>query len=144
MKKIFFAICLATFVSFSFLAQAGEYLAVIVHPSNSLRTISKGKLAAIFRGEEKYWPDGKNILLVNQSLGNSARKNFYQKVLKTSPATKYYIAGTMAPIRTVVQKSENAVMLFVSNMPQSIGYVSADLPDESVKILLIDGEKVIP
>ncbi len=129
---------------FSAICFAEDKLVVIVHPNNALHAISKGKLAAMYKGEEIYWPDGTRIVLVNQVIGNKARKIFYEKILRASPSTKFYIRGTMAPIRAVVQKSEQAVKLFVSNMPQAIGYVSADAVDESVKVLYIAGEKVIP
>jgi len=141
--------CLILFFLISILAIPGvslgeDGLVVIIHPSNPMQTINKSKLAAFYRGEEIYWPNGERIVLVNLSLNSEAREMFYRKVLKTSPATKYFIKGTMAPIRTIVQKSEAAVKLFVSNMPQAIGYILEKEVDDSVKVLMIDGGKNIP
>ncbi|MBU0744195.1 MAG: substrate-binding domain-containing protein [Gammaproteobacteria bacterium] len=143
MKKIVLIVLLIFFISLAAVAQAQDGIVVIVNKQNPLNAISKGQLSNIYRGQETMWPNGQRIVLVNQAIGSDARSLFYQRVLKVSPAAKFYIPGTMAPIRTALQKTGEGVKLFISNMPQTIGYILEKEVDDSVKVLMIDGGKVI-
>lgn len=118
-------------------------IVVIVNKSNPITSIDKGKLANMYRGDSETWDNGQRIVIINQAIGSDVRERFYRSVLKCSASTKFYIAGTMAPIKTVVQRSDEAVKLFVSNMSNALGYISEDALDNSVKAILVGGKKTI-
>jgi ABC-type phosphate transport system substrate-binding protein len=124
-------------------ALAAGGIVVIVNKSNPITGIDKGKLASIYRSENETWDNGQKIVIINQAIGTDARERFYRSVLMSPASTKFYIAGTMAPITTVVQKSDKAVKLFVSNMSSALGYISEDALDDSVKAILVDGKKTV-
>lgn len=124
-------------------AMAGGGIVVIVNKSNPITAIDKGKLASIYRSENETWDNGQKIVIINQAIGTDARERFYRSVLKSPASTKFYIPGTMAPITTVVQRSDEAVKLFVSNMSNALGYISEDALDNSVKAILVDGKKTV-
>jgi ABC-type phosphate transport system substrate-binding protein len=112
-------------------------IVIIVNKANPVNDLTAGELAQIFRGVNCLWSNGKRIIVVNQALGTKPRELFYRKILKEPPSAKFYIAGTMAPISTVVQKSDDAVKLFISNMVNAIGYIRVEAVDDHVKVLKI-------
>jgi ABC-type phosphate transport system substrate-binding protein len=143
MKKFLVIVVIFLLLCFGVDALAAGGVVVIVNKSNPITSISKGKLASIYRGEGETWDNGQRIVVINQTIGSDVRERFYRSVLKCSASTKFYIAGTMAPIMTVVQNSDEAARLFVSNMKNAIGYISEDALDKSVKAILVDGKKTI-
>ncbi len=144
MKKLIVLVTILLIAGAASNLQAQEKLAIIVNKQNPINNISMSQLISIYRGQETLWPNGQMIVLVNQAMGNQDRLTFYEEILGVSSATKFYISGTLAPIRSVIQSSSKGIKLFVSNMPTAIGYISQDEIDDSVKVLTIDEEKYIP
>ncbi|MFH1874384.1 MAG: hypothetical protein ABH859_04270 [Pseudomonadota bacterium] len=142
-KKIIIGVLIILILGLVKLVQAQDGIVIVVNKLNSLNTMSKGQLISIYRGQDTLWPDGQMIILVNQTMLTQPRNIFYKKVLGVSPATKFYLPGTMAPIRTVLQPSDEGVKLFVSNMPNAIGYIGEEAVDDSIKVLKIDDKIVI-
>ena len=100
-----------------------EGIAVIVNRANPVDSLSLPQLARIYKGQQQYWPDGKQIVLVNRPADSAIRRVFYQEALESKPTQKFFLPGSPIPIRAIVQESSLAAIRFVSNMPEAIGYV---------------------
>ncbi len=112
---------------------AFDGIAVIVHPSNPLTTITLGEIRQIFGGAVNNWSFLKlpphAIDLITREEGSGTREAFEHLVMGK---------GEITPA-ALVQDSNGSVREIVAGDPYSIGYISAGLVDDRVKALAIDG-----
>jgi phosphate transport system substrate-binding protein len=112
---------------------AFDGIAVIVHPSNPLTTISLEEIRQIFGGAVHNWSFLKlpphAIDLITREEGSGTREAFEHLVMGK---------GEITPA-ALVQDSNGSVREIVAGDPYSIGYISAGLVDDRVKALAIDG-----
>jgi hypothetical protein len=52
---------------------AGDEVAIIVNPSNSVAKLSPGDIHRIFLGDKGTWPNGKHIFLIMAAPGSAER-----------------------------------------------------------------------
>ncbi|MDR1589224.1 MAG: phosphate ABC transporter substrate-binding protein PstS family protein [Oscillospiraceae bacterium] len=114
-------------------AVAGDGIAIIVHPSNPVKSLTKEQAAKIFLGEIKNWRDvgGNNapIFVQTRETGSGTLSTLEEMLLEKNP-----VVGTATPftssalIKQAVAKSENAIGF------DSIGFV-----DATVKAVALDG-----
>ncbi len=112
---------------------ANDGLAVVVHPTNPVQTLTFEQLRRAFSGEERYWSGlgGAEAIIqvVSREPGAPARVAFERTVL---PAKR--VAQT-----AVVMPNDRAVADYVAKHPEAIGYLSlASLPG-GVKVIGVDG-----
>ncbi len=117
-------------------AQA-ESLAVVVNGKNPLSFMSLIDLASMYRGEELHWPRGGRIKLVNRETSSSERAQFYRKVLNAKPDQRFYVLNTPIAVQSLIRRSDEAVLRFVTAIEGAIGYVRLSQVNQSVKVLLI-------
>ena len=107
-------------------------IAVVVDPANTVEDLTKDQLAGIYDGTVTNWKDvGGNdapIVVVGREAGSGTRGAF-EELLKLEDACKY----------SNELDSTGAVMAKVASTPGSIGYVSLDVLDDTVKALKLDG-----
>ena len=107
-------------------------IAVVVDPANTVEDLTKDQLTSIYDGTETNWKDvGGNdapIVVVGREAGSGTRGAF-EELLKLEDACKY----------SNELDSTGAVMAKVASTPGSIGYVSLDVLDDTVKALKLDG-----
>ncbi len=119
-----------------------EGIAVIVHPTNQVDSLTIAQLARIYKGKQKYWTDGKQMIVVNRPVKSRIRKDFYKKVLNSGPAKKFHVPGSPIVFKSMVQRSSRSVLRFVSRMPGTIAYIYlseiAGTKGKEVKVLKID------
>lgn len=129
MKTCLRALALAALVWFALPARAasGEgAIAVIVAPGHN-GGVKKDELALIFKRKKLFWPDGGRIQPVNLPAANPLRHAFSLAALGASPEEleKYwndmYFHGVSPPY---VLSSEEAVLRFVAETPDAIGYAA--------------------
>ena len=112
---------------------AFDGIAVIVHPSNPLTTITLAEIRQIFSGAVNNWSFLKlpphAIDLITREEGSGTREAFEHLVMGK---------GEITPA-ALVQDSNGSVREIVAGDPYSIGYISAGLVDNRVKALAIDG-----
>jgi phosphate transport system substrate-binding protein len=112
---------------------ANDGIAVIVHPSNPLTTISLMEIRKIFSGGVKNWSalglPPHDIDLITREEGSGTREAFEHLVMGKQEITP----------AALVQDSNGSVREIVAGDPHSLGYISAGLVDQRVKALAIDG-----
>ncbi len=127
---------------------AGE-IALIIHPSHKLESISIDLASAIYLGKTKALPDGTMVHPIDLSDDEPSRDLFHRYITRKNKykykAHWYRLAftGKGLPPETVVDDDE--MIELISSSKGYIGYVDASaLPDdESVKILLTIPTKAI-
>ena len=112
---------------------AFDGIAVIVHPSNPLTSITLAEIRKIFGGAVNNWSALKlpphAIDLITREEGSGTREAFEHLVMGK---------GEITPA-ALVQDSNGSVREIVAGDPYSLGYISAGLVDDRVKALAIDG-----
>jgi phosphate transport system substrate-binding protein len=112
---------------------AYDGIAVIVHPSNPLATISLAELKEIFKGATTNWSvlglPPHAIHLITREEGSGTREAFEHLVMG-----KEWITPA-----ALVQDSNGSVREIVAGDPHALGYISAGLVDDRVKTVAIDG-----
>ncbi len=116
-----------------------EPIAIIVHPSNPVGSLSWGELARIYKGRDKKWKSGKPIVATNRPTDVEIRKKFYAYVLRAKPTQQFRPPGTPLPFKTRRLKSGKATKKFVSRIPNAIGYIHVRDVDKTVKVLRMGG-----
>lgn len=111
-------------------------IAVVVDPANTVEDLTKDQLTSIYDGSVTNWKDvGGNdapIVVVGREAGSGTRGAF-EELLKLEDACKY----------SNELDSTGAVMAKVASTPGSIGYVSLDVLDDTVKAVKLDGAEPI-
>jgi ABC-type phosphate transport system substrate-binding protein len=120
-------------------AWAGDFV-VIVAAGNPVTALRQEQVAAIFLGQTGYFPDGREAVALDQSLGSSIRDEFYSKVAAKSPAlvrahwSKIIFTGRGQPPREV--PNSIAMRKLVAENRGLIGYIERSALDASVKAVL--------
>lgn len=112
---------------------AKDGIAIIVHPNNQVKSLTKDQAAKIFLGEIKNWKDvggaDAPILVQTRETGSGTRATLEEMLLeKKSVVATATAHASSALIKQGVAKSENAIGF------DSIGFV-----DNTVKAIPIDG-----
>ncbi len=107
-------------------------IAVVVNPSTTVDDLTKDQLTGIYDGSIANWSDvgGDNapIVVVGRESGSGTRTAF-EELLGIEDKAKY--ANEL--------DSTGAVVAKVASTPGSIGYVSLDVLDDTVKALKLEG-----
>jgi len=125
----------------------GKDIAIIVNKNNPVNELSKIDLRRIYLSDTQKWEDGKPIVTLTLSADAGERKTFQDKVLGMSndELQKYMsdqeIKGKSVKSATV-QKSSQALQLFVGKVPMAIGFIYEDefKDDGKIRIIKIDGK----
>jgi phosphate transport system substrate-binding protein len=113
---------------------ARDGLAIIVHPSNPVKSLTKEQVQRIYTVEITNWkqvggPDAP-ITVITREEGSGTRGAFEEMVMGKDKK----ISNS-----ALVQDSTGAVRQMVSSNPGAIGYISLGLVDSSVKPVQLDG-----
>ena len=107
-------------------------IAVVVDPANTVENLTKDQLTSIYDGSvTNCKEEGGNdapIVVVGREAGSGTRGAF-EELLKLEDACKY----------SNELDSTGAVMAKVASTPGSIGYISLDVLDDTVKAVKLDG-----
>ena len=123
---------------------ATDAIAIIVHRSNPVDSLSFAELRRIFLLERQTWPHGRKITLVLRERGQPERIEALALIVGMSEPEfdRHVLFQTfrgdigLGP-RSI--RSAAAMLRFVYNVPGAIGHVYARELDDSVKALRIDG-----
>jgi TonB family protein len=112
--------------------QVGAYK-VVVNPVNPTTSLSKAQLASIFLRKTATWETGEIVLPVDQVETSALRETFSRDILSMSPTAAAQAAGTPSVA------TDREVLAYVRLKPGAIGYVSASIPAEGVKVVNVGG-----
>ena len=119
---------------------SAEVVAVVA-ASNPVSTLSRSQIADIFLGKMIRFPDGRQVVPVDQVENSAAREAFYLKFADKSPAqikafwSRIIFTGRGQPPPEVSNGVE--VKKFIARHPDAIGYIEQKLVDDSVKVVLM-------
>lgn len=119
------------------LTWSGEVV-VVANKNNPLSELSKQQIIDIFMGRTKFYSTGHRIVLLDQKLSSSVRRDFYQNLVnKTLNEINSYRARLLFSGRFSLPKevSYDEMMKCLENDPDAIGYVHADKVDDTLKVL---------
>lgn len=106
-------------------------IAVVTDPANTVDNLTKDQLIAIYNGTTSNWKDlggaDQPIVVIGRESGSGTRSAF-EELLKLEDACKY----------SNELDSTGAVMAKVASTPGSIGYVSLDVLDSTVKTFKLE------
>jgi phosphate transport system substrate-binding protein len=121
-------------------AIARDAIAIVVHPSNPLEGLGLLQVQALFGGRAYEWravgvPGPQRLVQpVSREAGSGTRSAFEALAM----------GGQSITPRAVVAPSSQAVLEFVAEHPEAIGYVSMGYLSPGVKVLKIEGELPTP
>ncbi|MDR2132720.1 MAG: phosphate ABC transporter substrate-binding protein PstS family protein [Clostridiales Family XIII bacterium] len=116
-------------------AVANDGIAIIVHPDNPVKNLTKEQAAKIFLGETKNWKDvgGEDapIMVMTRETGSGTRSTLEEMILSKESVVETATPHTSSTlIKQAVAKDKNAVGF------DSIGFV-----DGTVKAVSLDGKE---
>jgi ABC-type phosphate transport system substrate-binding protein len=121
-------------------AGASAEVVAVVAAKNPVSTLSKNQVADIFMGKMIRYPNGSEVVPVDQVESSAAREEFYLKFSGMSPAqikmywSKIIFTGRGQPPPEVSNGVE--VKKFIAKHPDAIGYIEQKLVDDSVKVVI--------
>lgn len=113
---------------------------IIVHPNLAVSSVSQREIREIFMGKRVKWGDNTTIKAVTLE-EPSVHDQFLEQYVKRTPSQwkqywkKMIFTGRALPPKAVESATE--VIRFVSDTPGAIGYIDAETPHDSVKVLSI-------
>lgn len=112
---------------------AVDGVAVIVHPTNKVKALTRDQVRAIYSGKIENWKQvggaDKKVDLYTRHKMSGTRSVFWKKALKKGEITS----------SAVVVESNGAMIYGISHAPNGIGYVSVGYIDDSVAPVELDG-----
>ena len=113
---------------------------LIAHPSRAA-TLTRSEIRAIYLKRKLLWDDGQVIIPINREAESAARELFSERVfgqgsrrLATYWNQRYFEAGQFPPATLA---SEEAVVRFVAENPNALGYVTSETVGDSVAVVLL-------
>lgn len=116
-------------------------LAIIVNPNSPVAELSVDEVADLFLSKATRTAEGFKVIPIDQSEGGAARREFYERVVKKSPAqlnsywSRLIFTGKGRPPFAVTDDAE--VLEFVATNPSMLGYVAVESVNDQVKVVLI-------
>ncbi|GAB3382379.1 phosphate ABC transporter substrate-binding protein [Massilia agri] len=122
-------------------SNASAELVVIVSARSPAQGLTSDQVAAIFLGQAGRFPDGQEVLALDQRVGSQERNAFYQQVTGKTPAllkahwSKMVFTGRGQPPREAADSA--SVRRMVAENPSMIGYIDRAALDASVRPVLV-------
>lgn len=126
-------------LGFSVSAAAFAEVAVIVHPSVSIASMTDEDVARIFLGKSNNFPGGGQAVPINQDEGSPIRDKFNEAICKKNASqykaywSQLVFTGKGTPPKDAGKDA--AVKALIAANPNMIGYVDAGSVDSSVKVV---------
>jgi ABC-type phosphate transport system substrate-binding protein len=121
-------------------ATAGDPVAIVVNPSNSVASLTPTDLHKIFLGDKSTWPNGKHILVIMAAPGSPERGAVLAGIYKMSESeyAKYFLQAAFTGAVAAPPKdatSSTQVKQLVAENPGAIGYIKQADADDTVKVV---------
>jgi ABC-type phosphate transport system substrate-binding protein len=131
---------LASFFGLAVNAAAAEVV-VVVSAKSRITTLHADQVANIFLGKTQTYPNGEEVVPLDQSESAAVRKEFYAKVTRKTPAllkahwSKLLFTGRGQPPKELTDGK--TLKKIVAENPAFIGYIEKSEIDDSVKVVLV-------
>jgi ABC-type phosphate transport system substrate-binding protein len=113
---------------------------VVIGNKDNPNTVDKAFIARAFSGDAKTWPEGGQVMLIDQAEDNPLRGTFYTSVVGKSASNvkamwaQQVFSGKALPPKVIDGDAE--VKKAVASQRNAIGYIKPSSVDDSVKVLL--------
>ncbi len=108
-------------------------LAIVVHPANTVRSLTKAQIAAIYRGTVTNWKDvgGPNsrITVIQRESNSGTEESFKELIIGK---------GVQVTANAETQSSNGAMKNRISTTPSAIGFLGLGFVDRSVKAIAVN------
>ncbi len=114
-------------------------IAVIVHPSVDISSLTQDNVQRIFLGKATRFANGQPAKPINQDAGNAIRDEFISKVLDKSQGqyrsywSRLIFTGKGRPPQD--EGGDDDIKKLVASNPDAIGYIDTTSVDDSVKVV---------
>lgn len=142
----FFLISMFLLTALSADAVGAQTIAIIVNRENATQEVSFKELVKIFKQEKRHWNGGRRIYLVLRDAGSHEREIILKKVygMRTNMELKNFwimkqFRGELFSFPRIFRSNEG-IKVFVSQVPNAIGFIDAAFVDDRVQALRIDGK----
>ena len=141
LPTLLLALCLCPALALSPNAAQAAELAVIVSARSNINMLSADQVAEIFLFQTNRFPNGSEVVPIDQDLGSPLRDEFYSKVTHRTPAlvkahwARLIFTGRGQPPAEV--DGNAAMRRMIAENPGMIGYVERTALDPSVRAVLI-------
>jgi len=137
MKKMYFSLFLIAWLSAMVLG--GDYI-VVANSDCPVSEVSKSDLKRVYKGQVKDIA-GTNVTIANLALDNATTESFLSEIagMNSGDYKSFWLAqqirgGSTAPL---VKKTVDAMIGFVKENPNNLGYVPAGTAVEGVKVVTV-------
>ncbi len=141
LPTLLLALCLGPALALAPDAALAAELAVIVSARSNISMLSADQVAEIFLFQTNRFPNGSEVVPIDQDLGSPLRDEFYSKVTHRTPAlvkahwARLIFTGRGQPPAEV--DGNAAMRRMIAENPGMIGYVERTALDPSVRAVLI-------
>ena len=141
LPTLLLALCLGPTLALAPDAALAAELAVIVSARSNISMLSADQVAEIFLFQTNRFPNGNEVVPIDQDLGSPLRDEFYSKVTNRTPAlvkahwARLIFTGRGQPPAEV--DGNAAMRRMIAENPGMIGYVERTALDPSVRAVLI-------
>jgi len=141
LPTLLLALCLGPTLALAPDAALAAELAVIVSARSNISMLSADQVAEIFLFQTNRFPNGSEVVPIDQDLGSPLRDEFYSKVTHRTPAlvkahwARLIFTGRGQPPAEV--DGNAAMRRMIAENPGMIGYVERTALDPSVRAVLI-------
>ena len=141
LPTLLLALCLGPALALAPGAALAAELAVIVSARSNINMLSADQVAEIFLFQTNRFPNGSEVVPIDQDLGSPLRDEFYSKVTHRTPAlvkahwARLIFTGRGQPPAEV--DGNAAMRRMIAENPGMIGYVERTALDPSVRAVLI-------
>jgi hypothetical protein len=141
LPTLLLALCLGPALALVPSAALAAELAVIVSARSNISMLSADQVAEIFLFQTNRFPNGSEVVPIDQDLGSPLRNEFYSKVTHRTPAlvkahwARLIFTGRGQPPAEV--DGNAAMRRMIAENPGMIGYVERTALDPSVRAVLI-------
>ena len=117
---------------------ARDGIAIIVNRANPINAIMRSQIAEVFSGQVSTWPTGPNagklIGVVSREAGSGTRDAFEAMAMN----------GARVTLTAVVMPGEAAMVDYVAQHPEAIGYCSMSFLSDGVQAMTVDDIPLSP
>jgi phosphate transport system substrate-binding protein len=125
---------------------AADDVAVIVHKSNPVESLTMVQLRKLVLGQETKWPNGQKIAVLMTTPGQPERDSTLKIVcsMKETDFTLHFMHASFSGETAESPKSVGSgvqVRQSVAGTANAVGFIKASQLDGSVKVITIDGSR---